>query len=760
MKNLIFLFLIILTSCQYGVEKNLISLETGGVQPANTSQKYIGQAPGLLQSEDFIDAKPGISHADFDSGNNGNSYRNNVDADIYPWGNQFVVGSSRPGEWLKYFVIVKHSGQYELYALLASADNAAQFELSIDESFYFNTQVENTGGWRKFKDHHVGNVYLEEGLHEIKIFMSNAGDTGHVADFDHIRFKMLNCGDDLSYPVTGSRHFLPGIIEVQLFDDPLIETSYNDQELENLGNTFRLEEGVDVYPDQKGAYFIGHTHDDESLEYSVSIQNDNNKQLLWNLDLATVHNRANVVLELFNQNQELVFEDVINVNSTNSWSQYKAFLSQSKSYKSGNYVLKITFKSSAQDKLFLVNFKNLALREQTSVDPNIKTLPFDGQAQIIPGSLELERYDVSVSEEAYVDSSQGNNGNSFRNDDVDIYQHKNQHFVGWIKTGERLSFTINVQEQGLYQVYAKSASMTGGGRFELSTDQGASAVLSNEVPATGGFRKYQTWKAMTIFLNQGENRIHVNFVQAGSDSWVGDFDNLIFTQENIIATGKSTRFIDGRRYLLHIPTNYNPFREHPLIVSSHGTNQNGDTEMDANGPNSGFDRGTPIWPVLSNQLSAIVATPDMQGAFGNEQGSLAQGQIDLLKNDENFIVQIVQRTKNQYKVDNNKVLLTGFSGGGHVVHYVGLRHPELFSHLSSRHGNFHEDLAPSNLQAVLNMPIQLFSGQDDPVQGTLQANHWYQITKGFQNVQFDMFTDSPSNLHTTDRQKATDWFIR
>lgn len=215
----------------------------------------------------------------------------------------------------------------------------------------------------------------------------------------------------------------------------------------------------------------------------------------------------------------------------------------------------------------------------------------------------------------------------------------------------------------------------------------------------------------------------------------------------------------GRRYVLYVPVDYSPYKSYPLVVSSHGTSQDGDTEMDSTGPNSGYDRGTPTWPALAEDYDVIVACPDMTGAHGNPGNQLDPGQLDELASDDNAIMHIIAEIQAIYNINACRLLITGFSGGGHVAHYTGLRHPDLFNGLCARHGNFNVEEVPSPLpEGVLNMNAYIFTGTNDSVYGTDEAIAWYSA-QGFRYVDTNDFDTYPSSEHTTDRHHGLSWFL-
>jgi len=238
-------------------------------------------------------------------------------------------------------------------------------------------------------------------------------------------------------------------------------------------------------------------------------------------------------------------------------------------------------------------------------------------------------------------------------------------------------------------------------------------------------------------------------------------DEATLTVTAGVPTGRQTLYevTTGRRYILYVPADYSPYKSYPLVISSHGTSQNGDTEMDSTGPNSGYDRGTPTWPTLAEDYDVIVACPDMTGAHGNPDNQLDPGQLDELASDDNVIMHIIAEIQATYNINTYRTLITGFSGGGHVAHYTGLRHPDVFSSLCARHGNFNVEEAPSPLpDGALNMNVYIFTGTNDSVYGTDEAISWY-LAQGFEYVDTNDFDTYPSSEHTTDRHHALSWFL-
>ncbi|WP_238323112.1 beta-1,3-glucanase family protein [Gorillibacterium massiliense] len=95
----------------------------------------------------------------------------------------------------------------------------------------------------------------------------------------------------------------------------------------------------------------------------------------------------------------------------------------------------------------------------------------------IPGKIEAESYDTmsGVATEA---SSEGG---------LD---------VGWVDTGDSMSFNVSVAAAGTYTVQYRVASPNTGGQIQLKS--GTSVLATTSVPNTGG---WQTWKTVTDVVN-------------------------------------------------------------------------------------------------------------------------------------------------------------------------------------------------------------------------------------------------------------------
>lgn len=156
----------------------------------------------------------------------------------------------------------------------------------------------------------------------------------------------------------------------------------------------------------------------------------------------------------------------------------------------------------------------------------------------------------------------------------------------------------------------------------------------------------------------------------------------------------------GQGYWLYVPSTYRPDRPAPLIVTCHGTPPFDIANMHIR-----------EWKWYGEQNGCIIVAPELKAT----DGILGDGPIiGMLANEKN-ILSIISRLGYRYNIDRANVMITGFSGGGFPMYWVGLRHPDVFSVVAARNCNF----SAGNLESwwtpeALRTAIKVYYGQNDP----------------------------------------------
>ena len=111
----------------------------------------------------------------------------------------------------------------------------------------------------------------------------------------------------------------------------------------------------------------------------------------------------------------------------------------------------------------------------------------------IPGLIQAENYNTGGEGVAYHDTTSTNEGNAYRTSegvDIEASSGEGGYVVGWVRPGEWLKYTVNVTQEGLYDVTFRVSSPQSDSSFKMMVD-GADACTVM-VPNTGSYLSYTT----------------------------------------------------------------------------------------------------------------------------------------------------------------------------------------------------------------------------------------------------------------------------
>ena len=193
--------------------------------PLRKSQPYLGRSqelPGILECEWYDTGGEGVAYHDSDTVNNGsgklnpangdslNEFRMGEGVDIsYTKGHgidenpfnkvkrdtgRLYVGWTQPGEWIRYSITVKETGNYRL-SLLYTANGEGQVDLDIDDiptNMKWNIgsthDDRDTVAWRQWHHWNIQQsphtIHLDKGNHVLTLHTIAHGEM----NFDHIEF--------------------------------------------------------------------------------------------------------------------------------------------------------------------------------------------------------------------------------------------------------------------------------------------------------------------------------------------------------------------------------------------------------------------------------------------------------------------------------------------------------------------------------------------------------------------------------------------
>lgn len=152
--------------------------------------------------------------------------------------------------------------------------------------------------------------------------------------------------------------------------------------------------------------------------------------------------------------------------------------------------------------------------------------PYGGTAATIPGKIEAENYDEGESGIAFFDQSAGNScddqTNEYRKDDVDIKTIDGGYAVGSFQDDEWMAYTVDVQEDGEYNVSIRLGEGNDSGSLSVSLDK-SDVSFDVKVSKLGDWGTFEEVKLDPVTLKKGEQVMTIK----NTGSWI-DVDWINF----------------------------------------------------------------------------------------------------------------------------------------------------------------------------------------------------------------------------------------
>ncbi|BAU63068.1 hypothetical protein STA3757_04230 [Stanieria sp. NIES-3757] len=276
-------------------------------------------------------------------------------------------------------------------------------------------------------------------------------------------------------------------------------TNYYDTTAGNTGGVYRNDDvDLGTSGDIGGGYSVGWIDSGEWLTYNVNIPETGLYQPVLRVasEVDATHN-----LEISIDGQT----STLNFNGTGGWESWSDVAGGNLNLTAGNHELKLDLGSSG----FNVNYIDL--------------VPVAG--------IRIEAEDYTN----YYDTTAGNTGGVYRNDDVDLGTSGDiggGYSVGWIDSGEWLTYNVNIPETGLYQPVLRVASeVDATHNLEISID-GKTTTLS--VDGTGGWQSWSDAIAKSLNLTAGTHELKINLHSSGFN--INYIDLLPYTDLNVASS--------------------------------------------------------------------------------------------------------------------------------------------------------------------------------------------------------------------------------
>ena len=197
------------------------------------------------------------------------------------------------------------------------------------------------------------------------------------------------------------------------------------------------------------------------------------------------------------------------------------------------------------------------------------------------------------------------------------------------------------------------------------------------------------------------------------------------------SAGKRIRLVEPRTrrpYWLYLPVSFSQDRRYPLVVTLHGMK-----------PYDNADYQINEWQInsVADTYGFIVVAPVLESPHFLGEFPLRNPKSPSLLRDEQAIYNIMREVYRNFPVDQERVLLTSWSSGGFILHYMLNRYPEMFSAVVARQSNFHPDLLDARVaRRYSKKPIYIFYGENDfPAvkREAIESAQWYR-RQGFRHL--------------------------
>lgn len=187
------------------------------------------------------------------------------------------------------------------------------------------------------------------------------------------------------------------------------------------------------------------------------------------------------------------------------------------------------------------------------------------------------------------------------------------------------------------------------------------------------------------------------------------------------------------KYYLYLPAGYDTSKTYPLVVTIHGLP-----------PFDTADMQIREWQSTADKYGLIVIAPILGGS---NQLMLKSNMISAgVKRDERIVINAMNHVLSHTAADPDRVLITAWSSGGLLMHYLANQRPDRFTALCSRGCWFRADILDEDSarrMAERNFPLMIFYGQGDSLNVKLDSNSaikWYE-SMGF-NVESSVILQS------------------
>jgi predicted peptidase len=166
------------------------------------------------------------------------------------------------------------------------------------------------------------------------------------------------------------------------------------------------------------------------------------------------------------------------------------------------------------------------------------------------------------------------------------------------------------------------------------------------------------------------------------------------------ATGPDSGFLDKTveynggavKYVVYVPKGYTPEKPHPTILFLHGSGE----------------QGSDGWKQVAQGLGSAIQWNVDKWDFLVMFPQKPQGKGGWMEH-EKLVLDILEKTRKEYKVDEKRLYITGLSMGGYATWALTCKYPAMFAAAAPICGAGN----PADAAKIKDLPIWNFHGDKD-----------------------------------------------
>ena len=162
-------------------------------------------------------------------------------------------------------------------------------------------------------------------------------------------------------PYKGIAQELPGVVEMELYDEGGEGMAFHDSDDKDEGKTFRKDDGVDIEEYETGKYALGWTANGEWVEYTLNVKYTDS--YTWTAYAASGSDGSAFKLYI----DDKAISETIKVKNSGDWKTFKEYEGKTSELEAGKHILKIAIEADYVN-IDKVEFKAVNEHPEVGVD--------------------------------------------------------------------------------------------------------------------------------------------------------------------------------------------------------------------------------------------------------------------------------------------------------------------------------------------------------------------------------------------------------